>query len=84
MTKKVPDPVKLVTVPIWEVLEPVQARSSRNKAPRSGPIMCEAMLPDDLNRIYAHFTLLNKDSVVKSTLQSVDRPLSVTTADVRK
>lgn len=74
----------MVAFPICEILEPVPARSSRNEALRSGPIMCEAMWPDDLNRFYAHFTLLNKDSVVKSTLQSVDRPLSVTTTDVRK
>ncbi len=51
----------------------------------SNPLdMCEATLPDELNTFYAHFDLLNSESAVKSTPPPEDRPLSVSTADVRK
>ena len=46
--------------------------------------MCEATLQDELNRFYASFDLLNKDSAVKSTLPPEDQPLSITTAAVEE
>ena len=46
--------------------------------------MCEATLPDELNTFYARFDLLNSESAVKSAPPPEDRPLSVSTVDVRK
>ncbi len=45
--------------------------------------MCEVTLPDELNTFYACFDL-SKESAVKSTPPPEDRPLSVSTADVRR
>ncbi len=47
-------------------------------------LMYEATLPDELNTFYARFDLHDKESAVKSTPPPDDRPLSVSTADVRK
>ncbi len=38
----------------------------------------------ELNTFYARFDLLNKESAVKSTMPPEDRPLSVSTADMRR
>ncbi len=47
-------------------------------------IICEVTLPGELNTFYAHSDLLDKESAVKSTPPPDDRPLSVSTADVRR
>ncbi len=57
-------------------------RLQKQKCP--APIMCETMLPDELNTFYVRFDLLNKESALKSTPPPDDRPLSVSTADVRR
>lgn len=44
----------------------------------------KATQPDKLNTFYNHFDLLNKESVINSTLPPKDQPLSVGTADERK
>ncbi len=46
--------------------------------------MCDITLPDELSSFYARFDLLNKKSAVRSTLPPKDRPLSVSTLDVRR
>lgn len=48
------------------------------------PYMCEAMLPHELNNFHARFDLFNKESAFKYDLFPKGRPLSVSTADVRR
>lgn len=50
----------------------------------SGVIICDTLLPDELNKFYARFDGLNKDSDLKSAPPPEDQPLSVTKADLRK
>ena len=62
---------------MWKVTRNI----TRNKS-RSAPIICEAVLPDEMNRFCAPFDLLNKESFVKSTPPPED--LLVSTEDVRQ
>ncbi len=47
----------------------------------SDPGSC--ILPNELNTFYARFDIVKEESAVKSTLPSVDEPLSISPADVR-
>lgn len=44
---------------------------------RNNPVMCEAMLPHELNTFYASFDRLNKESAVKPSPPSEDMPQSI-------
>ncbi len=67
------------TKDMWQAIQNITGHKSR-----SACIICEATLREELNTIYAHFDLLNKESAVKSSPPpDATATLSVSTAVVR-